>query len=137
MIALESWEELPASKFEVEEAVEEGITIHPRLGPNRVVGKNGKVTGLEIIEVESVFDQNRRFNPKFRPSTGKKSGTATRSFLRLVKPPIWARSAGRTMCVCRRVGWSDQSSHRTNLRARCVRGRRCRLWSALDHQRRA
>ncbi len=71
MIALESWEELPASKFEVEEAVEEGITIHPRLGPNRVVGKNGKVAGLEIIEVESVFDQNRRFNPKFKPGTEK------------------------------------------------------------------
>jgi NADPH-dependent glutamate synthase beta subunit-like oxidoreductase len=69
MIALESWDELPASKFEVDEAIEEGISIHPRLGPNRVVGRNGKVTGLEIIEVESVFDQNRRFNPKFKPGT--------------------------------------------------------------------
>ncbi len=69
MIALESWEELPASKFEVEEALEEGITIHPRLGPNRIIGWNGKVTGLEVIEVASVFDENRRFNPKFKPGT--------------------------------------------------------------------
>jgi formate dehydrogenase beta subunit len=69
MIALESWEELPASKFEIEEALEEGITIHPRLGPNRILGKHGKVTGLEVIEVASVFDENRRFNPQFKPGT--------------------------------------------------------------------
>ncbi len=35
MIALESWEELPASQFEIEEALEEGIEIYPSLGPNR------------------------------------------------------------------------------------------------------
>ncbi len=66
MLALESWEELPASKFEVEEAQEEGIQIFPRKGPNRIVGKDGKVTGLEVIDVLSVFDENRRFNPKFK-----------------------------------------------------------------------
>jgi len=71
MIALESWEELPASKFEIEEALEEGITIHPRIGPNRILGKDGKVTGLEVIEVASVFDENRRFNPKFKSGTEK------------------------------------------------------------------
>jgi NADPH-dependent glutamate synthase beta subunit-like oxidoreductase len=69
MIALESWEELPASKFEIEEALEEGIAIHPRHGPSRIVGRDGKVTGLEVIDVESVFDENRRFNPKFKPGT--------------------------------------------------------------------
>ena len=71
MISLESWDELPASKFEIEEAIEEGISIQPRLGPNRIIGQNGKVTGLEVIEVESVFDENRRFSPKFRPKTEK------------------------------------------------------------------
>jgi NADPH-dependent glutamate synthase beta subunit-like oxidoreductase len=71
MISLESWDELPASKFEIEEATEEGITIQPRLGPNRIIGENGKVTGLEVIEVESVFDKNKRFNPKFKPKTEK------------------------------------------------------------------
>ena len=69
MIALESWEELPASRFEIEEAQEEGITIHPRLGPNRIIGQNGRVSGLEVIAVESVFDENRRFNPKFKPGS--------------------------------------------------------------------
>lgn len=65
MIALESWDEMPASKFEIEEALEEGIQILPRKGPNRIVGENGKVTGLEVIDVESVFDDQRRFNPRF------------------------------------------------------------------------
>ncbi len=71
MISLESWEELPASKFEIEEALEEGINLQPRTGPNRILGKNGKVTGIEVIDVESVFDENRRFNPKFKPNTEK------------------------------------------------------------------
>ncbi len=69
MISLESWEELPASEFEVEEALEEGIQFHPRIGPNRIVGEDGKVTGLEVIEVESVFDETGRFSPKFKPNT--------------------------------------------------------------------
>jgi len=66
MIALESMEELPASEFEIEEALEEGIQLFNRKGPNKIVGKDGKVTGLEVIEVESVFDENGRFSPKFK-----------------------------------------------------------------------
>jgi formate dehydrogenase beta subunit len=69
MIALESMEELPASDFEIEEALEEGIHLFNRKGPNRIVGKDGKVSGLEVIDVESVFDEDGRFNPKFRPGT--------------------------------------------------------------------
>jgi NADPH-dependent glutamate synthase beta subunit-like oxidoreductase len=69
MIALEDWSEMPASRFEIEEALEEGIVIHPRVGPNRVIGKNGRVAGLEVIDVESVFDEHRRFNPKFKPGS--------------------------------------------------------------------
>ncbi len=69
VIALESWDEIPASKLEIEEALEEGISILPRLGPNRIVGQSGKVTGLEVIDVASVFDQDGRFNPKFKAGT--------------------------------------------------------------------
>jgi formate dehydrogenase beta subunit len=69
MIALESWDELPASKFEIEEALEEGIVLHPRLGPKSILGTDGKVCGLEVIEVASVFDAEGRFNPRFRPDT--------------------------------------------------------------------
>jgi NADPH-dependent glutamate synthase beta subunit-like oxidoreductase len=69
MIALESWDELPASDFEVEEALEEGIQLFPRIGPKRIIGENGKVSGLEVIDVESVFDEEGRFNPKFKANT--------------------------------------------------------------------
>ncbi len=69
IIALESWDELPASEFEIIEALEEGLEINPRLGPNRILGKNGRVGGLEVIEVASVFDADGRFNPQFKPGT--------------------------------------------------------------------
>lgn len=69
VISLEDWSELPASRFELEEAVEEGIRISTRLGPNKMIGENGQLTGLEVIEVESVFDENKRFNPKFKPGS--------------------------------------------------------------------
>jgi formate dehydrogenase (NADP+) beta subunit len=66
MIALESMAELPASDFEIEEALEEGIQLFNRKGPNKIVGRDGKVTGLEVIDVESVFDAEGRFSPKFK-----------------------------------------------------------------------
>ncbi len=71
IIALESWDELPASRIELEEALEEGIELLPRLGPNRILGKDGRVTGLEVIEVASVFDEAGRFNPKFKLGTAR------------------------------------------------------------------
>jgi formate dehydrogenase (NADP+) beta subunit len=69
VIALESWAELPASRFELEEAQEEGIEIIPRLGPNQIIGGVDGVTGLEVIEVASVFDQAGRFDPQFTPGS--------------------------------------------------------------------
>jgi NADPH-dependent glutamate synthase beta subunit-like oxidoreductase len=65
LICLESWEEMPAQRFEIEEALAEGIRISPRLGPKRILGRNGKVSGLETITVRSVFDDARRFNPSY------------------------------------------------------------------------
>ncbi|MBM3144826.1 MAG: 4Fe-4S dicluster domain-containing protein [Chloroflexi bacterium] len=69
MIALEDWDEMPASEIELEDALEEGIRIFTRLGPNRILGENGRVTGLEVIAVESVFDVQGHFDPKFKPNT--------------------------------------------------------------------
>ncbi len=74
VVCLESWEEMPASRFEIEEALEEGLTIHPRLGPKRIVGRDGRVTGLELIQVARVFDEQRRFNPQFIERTEQVMG---------------------------------------------------------------
>ncbi len=65
VMTLESREEMPASEFEVEEAMHEGIEFFNRRGPARIVTENGKVTGLETIKVLSVFDEEGRFNPTF------------------------------------------------------------------------
>ncbi|MBI2457352.1 MAG: FAD-dependent oxidoreductase [candidate division NC10 bacterium] len=64
VVCLESWEEMPAQRFEIEEALAEGLTIHPRLGPKRIVGRDGKVAGLETLQVRRVFDEQRRFSPQ-------------------------------------------------------------------------
>ncbi len=69
MVCLEDWHEMPATKEEIAEAMEEHIHIHPRNGPNRIVGRDGKVTGFETIDCVSVFDEQGRFNPKFAAGT--------------------------------------------------------------------
>ncbi len=69
VISLESAAELPAALEEVEEAELEGITLIHRRGPHRVIGEGGRVTGLETIDVLSVFDELHRFAPVFAPDT--------------------------------------------------------------------
>jgi NADPH-dependent glutamate synthase beta subunit-like oxidoreductase/ferredoxin len=69
LVCLEDWHEMPASKEEIAEALEERIYIHPRKGPSRILGTEGKVTGFETIDCVSVFDEAGRFNPKFAPGT--------------------------------------------------------------------
>lgn len=69
MYCLESLDEMPATRAEIDEALEEGVQLHPRWGPKRILGRDGKVTGIELIKVKSVFDQNRRFNPAFVEGT--------------------------------------------------------------------
>lgn len=69
LICLESREEMPAFEQEIEEGMEEGLKIHPSLGPKQFIGKNGRVTGVEAIRCTSVFDAQRRFNPVFEQGT--------------------------------------------------------------------
>jgi len=69
VIALESEAEIPADPEEIEEAEAEGIIIVFRKGPHRFVGTDGRVTGLETIDVASVFDAEGRFAPTFNEGT--------------------------------------------------------------------
>jgi NADPH-dependent glutamate synthase beta subunit-like oxidoreductase/ferredoxin len=69
VIALESPEEIPADPEEIADAEAEGISILYRKGPHRFVGQGGRITGLETIDVKSVFDDEHRFNPTFLPGT--------------------------------------------------------------------
>jgi len=65
MVCLENEQEIPAWKWEVDEAVEEAIKINYRWGPKAVKREGDKVKGLEVTKVLSVFDANKRFAPKF------------------------------------------------------------------------
>lgn len=66
---LEAVDEMPASQVEIAEAVEENVRLHPRFGPRRLLGKGGRVTGVEMVRVRSVFDEAGRFNPVFLDGT--------------------------------------------------------------------
>ncbi|HUI45636.1 MAG TPA: FAD-dependent oxidoreductase [Nitrospirota bacterium] len=65
MVCLENEQEIPAWKWEVDEAVEEAIKINYRWGPKAVIREGDRVKGLEVTKVLSVFDANKRFAPTF------------------------------------------------------------------------
>ena len=65
MFCLESREEMPALVEEIEETLEEGITIGNGWGPKRIVIENGKVTGVEFKKCTSVFNSDGRFAPEY------------------------------------------------------------------------
>ncbi|HEX9657414.1 MAG TPA: FAD-dependent oxidoreductase [Bacteroidota bacterium] len=71
MVCLEDWHEMPAARDEIEQAVEERIHVHVRKGPSKILGRDGKVVAFETIDCVSVFDDQKRFNPKFAPGTEK------------------------------------------------------------------
>ena len=65
MYCLENREQMPALEEEIEEALEEEITINNSWGPNKIIVENGKVVGVEFKKCISVFNENKRFSPKF------------------------------------------------------------------------
>jgi formate dehydrogenase beta subunit len=71
LVCLEKRHEMPAALEEIEEAEAEGIRIHAGFGPKRILGRDGKVTGLETLDTKWVFDAEGRFNPAFYEGTEK------------------------------------------------------------------
>jgi NADPH-dependent glutamate synthase beta subunit-like oxidoreductase/CO/xanthine dehydrogenase FAD-binding subunit len=71
MACLESLEIMPALPEDIEMAHEEGITILPSWGPQRVVEEGGKLIGLELVRCTSVFNKEGRFAPTFNPDETK------------------------------------------------------------------
>jgi NADPH-dependent glutamate synthase beta subunit-like oxidoreductase len=62
---LESREEMPAHEWEIKEILDEEIELNCTWGPKKIVEKDGKITGMELIKCTSVFDDKGRFNPSF------------------------------------------------------------------------
>ena len=68
MACLESLETMPAIPEDIEQAHEEGITILPSWGPQRVVERDGVLTGMAFVRCTAVFDKDGRFAPAFDPA---------------------------------------------------------------------
>jgi NADPH-dependent glutamate synthase beta subunit-like oxidoreductase/NAD-dependent dihydropyrimidine dehydrogenase PreA subunit len=65
LFCLESRQEMPAHEWEIKQAEEEGVTIHPSWGPKRFISDNGRVSGIDFKRCVRVFDEQKRFDPKF------------------------------------------------------------------------
>ncbi|MBU1054876.1 MAG: FAD-dependent oxidoreductase [Proteobacteria bacterium] len=53
-----SIEEMPAWEKDIKEAIEEGVDILPFWLPKRILHKDGKVTGMEFVGSETVYDDS-------------------------------------------------------------------------------
>jgi heterodisulfide reductase subunit A-like polyferredoxin len=62
---LRSKDRMPAHDWGIEEAEEEGVIIHPRLGPAEIVTANGRVAGLKTVACTSVYADDGGFSPQF------------------------------------------------------------------------
>jgi NADH-quinone oxidoreductase subunit F len=67
IFCLEPRDEMPAWEKDIDEAVEEGITINPSLSPSRITQTAGRVTGIEFTRCLCVFDDEGCFNPTCDP----------------------------------------------------------------------
>jgi len=72
LVCLESLEEMPADTVEILEGQEEGVSRHNSWGPREVLvdERNGQkfVRGVKFARCTQVYDENKRFAPKFEES---------------------------------------------------------------------
>jgi NADPH-dependent glutamate synthase beta subunit-like oxidoreductase len=70
MVCLESRDEQTADEFEIEDGIEEGITILNRLTPKEVVrDETGKIIGLKVERISTLFEFDGKFVPKAIPGS--------------------------------------------------------------------
>jgi NADPH-dependent glutamate synthase beta subunit-like oxidoreductase len=65
LACLETPAEMPANPWEIEQARQEGVELLYSWGPGRIIGSDGKVSGLELVRCTSVFDAQGNFCPYF------------------------------------------------------------------------
>jgi formate dehydrogenase (NADP+) beta subunit len=73
VVSLESEREMPAMKSEqgrdeLEVAREESVSFIPSWGPKRIIVRDGKAIGIELLRCTRVFDDAGRFKPEFDES---------------------------------------------------------------------
>jgi glutamate synthase (NADPH/NADH) small chain len=65
LTSLENEDELPSSDDELIEGSEEGVALFCGNGPQEVMIKNNKVTGLRLWKCLCIFDEAGSFNPEY------------------------------------------------------------------------
>lgn len=65
LFCLEQRENMPASKEEIAEALEEGIELNCGWGPKEVLEEDGKVAGVVFKKCIRVLDEQGRFSPEY------------------------------------------------------------------------
>lgn len=65
MYCLESRDEMPAAKDEIEDALEENISINNGWGPKEIITENGRVKAVVLKKCTSVFNAEKRFAPVY------------------------------------------------------------------------
>ncbi len=65
LFSLEQEKEMPASAEEVREAVEDGVFVRNGWGPEQVLTRDGKVTGIRLKKCLSVLDETGKFAPVY------------------------------------------------------------------------
>jgi NADPH-dependent glutamate synthase beta subunit-like oxidoreductase len=93
MACLESLETMPAMPEDVEQALEQGITILPSWGPRRVLEQDGRLMGMELVRCTAVFDKGGRFAPAF-DATVTTVVAADQVLVSRMRRPGSTRSAG-------------------------------------------
>ena len=68
MACIERAEEMPANSWEIDGARMEGVQIRPSLGPAKILGKNGAVTGMDLVQCTGVFNDQGNFYPNLIPT---------------------------------------------------------------------
>jgi len=65
LASLETRDIMPADEEEIIESGEEGVEIHPGWGPADIQTDGDRVTGIEFKRCIQVFDEEKRFSPRF------------------------------------------------------------------------
>ncbi|MGB3713273.1 MAG: FAD-dependent oxidoreductase [Candidatus Promineifilaceae bacterium] len=68
-LVVEGRHEMLADPIEIMEAEEEGVVINNDVAPTRIVGRDGRATGVETLNVARAFDEHGRFNPQLEPGS--------------------------------------------------------------------
>lgn len=88
MFCLEPREKMPASKEEITEAKEEGISIQCGWGPKEILSENGKVKGIIFKRCTNVWDEAGNFHPVY-DETDTRTIECSHIFLSIGQRILW------------------------------------------------